>query len=130
MTRSCLDTLHVTNEDHTHCTLITYHPSSIKKHLLPQLSEITHNTTVHRQITDVTGLKKLYLKCFDIIGNFEEKYSFVTDPYVPSVEHAQHKVSIKLQETIEAKLDKIVQQGIITPLTESTEWVNSMAYSP
>ena len=37
---------------------------------------------------------------------------------MPPVHHAQHKVPIGLKEKIEAKLDEIMEQGIITSVTE------------
>ena len=80
----------------------------------------------HRPITDVTELKNRYCKCFDIIGNFDREYSFVTDANMPPVQHSQCKIPIKLQEKIEVKLDDILGQGIIIPVMELAEWVKSM----
>ena len=47
---------------------------------------------------------------------------------MPPAQDAQCKVPIELQEKIGAKPDEMVEQGIITPVMEQTEWVNSMAY--
>ena len=38
------------------------------------------------------------------------------------------KTPIEYQEKIEKELDRMVEQGIIAPVTEPTEWVNSMTY--
>ena len=82
----------------------------------------------HRLITDVTELKKRFPECFDVIRNIEGKYSFVTDLNGPPAQHTQYKIPIALQEKIEAKLHEMVEQGIITPVTEPAKWVNSITY--
>ena len=65
---------------------------------------------------------------FDTIGNFEGEYSFVTGPNVPLPQYTECRIPIELQEKIEAKIDEMVEQGIITSIMEPTEWVNSMIY--
>ena len=52
----------------------------------------------------------------------------VTDPNVPPSQHAMHKIPIEYQEKIEKELDRMEEQGIITKVTEPTEWVNSITY--
>ena len=78
-------------------------------------------------IRDVTNLMKSYPKQFDIIGSFECEYHMTTNLHIPPVQHAMRKTSIEYQEKIEQELDKMIQ-GIITPITEPTEWVNSITY--
>ena len=39
-----------------------------------------------------------------------------------------HKIPIEYQEKIEKELDRMEEQGIITKVTELTEWVNSITY--
>ena len=74
------------------------------------------NSVQHRPITDATELKKKHPKCFDVIGKFEGEYSFVTNPSVPQVQHAQYNIPIKLQKKTEVKHDEMVEQAIITPV--------------
>ena len=62
------------------------------------------------------------------LGTLKENTAFFIDPNVPSVQHAQHKIPIKVQERIEGKLNQMAEQGMITPVTEPTEWVNSTTY--
>ena len=92
--------------------------------LLPKLCEVKPTST----ITDVTQLMEHYPEQFDIIGNFQGEYHMVTDPNVPPVQHAMRKTPIEYQEKIGQELDRMVEQGIITPVTEPTEWVNSITY--
>ena len=84
-----------------------------------------HNTTEYMPVTNVTKLKNRYPKCFDVKGNFEGEFSFVTDPSVPPAQHAECKVPVELQEKTEAKHGEMVEQGMITPVLEAAEWVNS-----
>ena len=51
-----------------------------------------------------------------------------TDPSIPPVQHACHKVPIAYKEPIETALQEMVNLGIITPVTEPTEWVSSLTY--
>ena len=44
------------------------------------------------------------------------------------VQHTHRKVPITAREKIEQALQHMVDQGIITPVTEPTEWVSSLTY--
>ena len=96
--------------------------------LLPQLSEVNQTGTTEGRITSVADLMKRYPKQFDVIGKFEGEYHMVTDPNVPPSQHAMRKIPIEYQEKIEKELDRMEEQGIITKVTEPTEWVNSITY--
>ena len=69
-----------------------------------------------------------YPKQFDVTGNSEGEYHIVTDPNVPPSQQAMCKIPIEYQEKIEKELDRMEEQGIITKVTEPTEWVNSITY--
>ena len=96
--------------------------------LLPQLSEVNQTGTTEGRIRSVADLMKRYPKQFDVIGKFEGEYHMVTDPNVPPSQHAMRKIPIEYQEKIEKELDRMEEQGIITKVTEPTEWVNSITY--
>ena len=96
--------------------------------LLPQLSEVNQTGTTEGRIRSVADLMKRYPKQFDVIGKFEGEYHMVTDPNVPPSQHAMCKIPIEYQEKIEKELDRMEEQGIITKVTEPTEWVNSITY--
>ena len=51
-----------------------------------------------------------------------------TNPNIPHVQHAMRKTCIEYQEKIELELDKMIQQVIITPVTDPFRWVNSITY--
>ena len=56
------------------------------------------------------------------------QYTIRVDPAIPPVQHAWRKVPIEAREEIEKALQKMVNNGIITPVTEPTEWVSSLTY--
>ena len=96
--------------------------------LLPQLSEVNQNGTTEGRFRSVADLMKRYPKQFDVIGKFDGEYHMVTDSNVPPSQHAMCKIPIEYQEKIEKELDRMEEQGIITKVTEPTEWVNSIMY--
>ena len=55
-------------------------------------------------------------------------YTIRVDTSINSVQHATRKVPIEAKEEIEKALQKIVNNGIITPVTEPTKWVSSLTY--
>ena len=55
-------------------------------------------------------------------------YTIRLDPSVSPVQHARRKVPIECREAIEKLLQDMVDQAIITPVTEPTEWVSSLTY--
>ena len=96
--------------------------------LLPQLSEVNQTGTTEGRIRSVADLMKRYPKQFDVIGKFDGEYHIVTDPNVQPSQHAMCKVPVEYQKKIEKELDRMEEQGIITKVTEPTEWVNFITY--
>ena len=103
-------------------------PKFDQNKLLPQLSEVNQTAHPEGPIQRVEDLQRRYPELFDVIGKFEGEYHMVTDPNVPPSQHAMRKVPIEYQEKIEKELDRMEEQGIITKVTEPTEWVNSITY--
>ena len=56
------------------------------------------------------------------------QYTIRVDSSVPPEQHGQRKVPIKAREEIEKALQKMVDNGNIAPVTESTKWVSSLTY--
>ena len=84
-----------------------------------------HNFTV-KDVQDIISLKNAFSQSFDTTGNMV--YTICLDPSVPPVQHARCKVPIECREAIERFLQDMVDQSIITPVTEPTEWVSSLTY--
>ena len=55
-------------------------------------------------------------------------YTIHLDPSIPPVQHARRKIPTECREAIEKLLQDMVDQGIIAPVTEPTEWVSSLTY--
>ena len=55
-------------------------------------------------------------------------YTICLDPSISPVQRAHHKVPIECREAIEKLLQDMVDQEIIAPVTETTEWVSSLTY--
>ena len=55
-------------------------------------------------------------------------YTIKTNPSIPPVQHAQHKVPIEYQEQIECTLDDMIGKGVIAPVSQPSEWVLSLTY--
>ena len=68
---------------------------------------------------------KEFADVFKGIGCLPGEYSIKIDPSVPQVIHPPHRVPIALKEKFKAKLDSLVDQNIITPVTKPTSWDNS-----
>ena len=56
------------------------------------------------------------------------QYTIKLDTSIHPVQHARRKVPIEAREEIEKALQKMVDNEIITPVTEPTEWVSSLTY--
>ena len=70
---------------------------------------------------------KEYKDCFDKVGRFPgEKYHIqLIDNPVPVI-HAPRTVPVHILPLYKAELDKMQAEDIIVPVTEPTEWVNSI----
>jgi hypothetical protein len=67
-----------------------------------------------------------YADCFSGIGCFEGEFHITLDPAVPPVIHPPRRVPEALQEPLKKELDALEAQGIITKVSEPTDWVNSL----
>ena len=85
-----------------------------------------HFTTDH--VCDIITLKQSFPQSFDRVGSLPGTYTIRTDPSISPVQHARHKVPIEYKEPIEATLEEMVDLGIITSVSEPTEWVSSLTY--
>ena len=69
----------------------------------------------------------MYLECFSGICTFKNnRYHIELDSKVKPVIHPPWKIALSLQPKLERELDDMVKQGIIVPVDEPTDWVNSL----
>ena len=71
----------------------------------------------------------VYTDHFEGIGCFPRTYTIHLHDNAKPVIHAPHKCPIAMHPLVHEKLDEFLEQEIIVPVTEPTEWVFSLAYS-
>ena len=96
-------------------------------------------TTEHKKVKqDLDNLKLLnttqdliqvYPDRFKGIGYIPGTYHITLHNDAKSVIHTPQKCPIAMQPLVHEKLNEFLEQGIITPVEESTDWVSSLAYS-
>ena len=74
-------------------------------------------------------LIKAYPDQFEGIGKFLGTYYIYLRYNAIPVVHTPQKCPITIRPLVDKKLDKLLEQEVIVPVTESTDWVASLAYS-
>ena len=68
--------------------------------------------------------------CFEGLGTFDMKpYHITLDPNAEPVIHAPRTVPVHLQNMFRKEVDAMVELGVLTPVSEPTDWVNSIVLS-
>jgi hypothetical protein len=80
-------------------------------------------------INSKDDLVKLYPDRFKGIGSFKGTFHITLDPSVPPVVHAPRRCPIHLRDELKYELEEMENIGVITKVTEPTDWVSSLAYS-
>lgn len=71
-----------------------------------------------------------YGDCFEGLGTFNMKpYHITLDPQATPVIHPPRTVPVHVHEMYKKELKKMEELGVITPVNEPTEWVNSIVIS-
>ena len=95
-------------------------------------------TTERQQIQkDLTNLQlntkedliKAYPDRLEGIGRFPGTYHITLRNDAKPIVHAPRKCPIAMRPLVREKLDEFLEQGIIVPVEEPTDWVSSLAYS-
>ena len=82
-----------------------------------------------KPINSKDDLIKAYPDRFEGIGKFPGTYHiYLKEDAIPVV-HTPRKCPIAIRPLVDKKLDKLLEQDIIVPVTEPTDWVSSLAYS-
>ena len=82
-----------------------------------------------KAINSKDDLIKAYPDWFEGIGKFPGTYYIFLREDAKPVVHTPRKCSIAIQPPVDKKLDKLLEQEVIIPVTEPTDWVSSLAYS-
>ena len=68
--------------------------------------------------------------CFEGLGTFDMKpYQITLDPNAEPVIHAPRTVPVHLQNMFRKEVDAMVELGVLIPVSEPTDWVNSIVLS-
>lgn len=62
----------------------------------------------------------------DELGELPITYSMTIDPSVQPVVRPAHRIPLAMQDRVKAELDRMETLGVITPVSEPTDWVSSM----
>ena len=77
-------------------------------------------------ITSKDQILAQYPDVFEGIGKFlGPPYTIHLDPSVPSKQTPCWPVPIHLKESFKKEIDKMLQAGVLKPVTEATPWMNS-----
>ena len=75
------------------------------------------------------GLIKVYLDHFEGIGKFPGIYHIHLNEDAIPVVHTPRKCLIAIRPLVDKKLDKLLEQEVIVPVIELTDWISSLTYS-
>ena len=85
----------------------------------------THEAVQAKKLT-VCTVKAEYPDVFQGLGRLKDSYSIEIDESVRPVVHAPRRVPVPVREKVRKKLDELESDGVLTPVTEATDWVSSM----
>ncbi|XP_041464585.1 uncharacterized protein K02A2.6-like [Lytechinus variegatus] len=80
-------------------------------------------------LRDKRDLQQRFPDCFTGIGRFPGEFHITLMEDAHPVVHASRKLPIHLQKELKEELDRMQELGVITRVTEPTDWVSSLAVS-
>ena len=106
-----------------HSRVETSMPSNVQDSLhVPE----TKQKRPHKKITNKDLIMRHYPDVFQGIGQFlGPPYTMHLDPSIQPKQIPCRPVPIHLKETFKKEIDKMLQAGVLKPLTEATPWINS-----
>ena len=105
---------------------MTYLPSSPKRPTL-EYAKTRHDLT--SPLNSSKDLIKAYPDQFEGIGQLPGTYHIILCGDVKPVVHVARKCPNTVSPLVHEKLDEFIDQGIIVPVEEPTDWVSLLAYS-
>ena len=87
------------------------------------------DTQTHTPLDEKSFLNE-FSDCFEGLGTFNMKpYHITLDPEAQPVIHAPRAVPVRLQGMYKEGLNNMVELGVLIPVSEPTDWVNSIVLS-
>ena len=77
------------------------------------------------KLTEI-DLKAEYADVFRGLGRLKDSYSIEIDDSIRPVVHAPRRIPVPMRNKVHEKLEQLVNEGVITPVTDATDWVSSM----
>ena len=77
------------------------------------------------KLTEI-NVKAEYVDVFQGLGRLKDSYQMQIDDSIRPVVHAPRRVPVPIRNKIHEKLEQLVNEGVITPVTDATGWVSSM----
>ena len=79
----------------------------------------------HNMITSKDQIMRQYVDVFNGIGKFlGPPYTIHLDPSIQPKQTPYRPVPIHLKEAFKKEIDKVLQAGVLKPVTEATPWIN------
>ena len=92
----------------------------------PPQTPIMKQHKPHKMITSQEQIMRQYPDVFNGIGKFPgPPYTIHLDPTIQPKQTPCRLVPICLKEAFKKEIDKILQAGVLKPVTEATPWINS-----
>ena len=83
----------------------------------------------HKMITSKDQIMKQYLDVIDSIGKFPgPPYTIHLNPSIQLKQTPCRPVPMHLKEAFKKEIDKMLQAGVLKPVTEATPWINSFVF--
>ena len=94
---------------------------------LVALSNDVHQLSVN---TDANLQQKIFTEYADLfkdeLGKLPVTYSMKLDPEVHPAVRPARRIPVAMQDRVKTELERMVDLGVITPVSEPTEWVSAM----
>ncbi|XDV53655.1 hypothetical protein PO909_022102 [Leuciscus waleckii] len=89
-----------------------------------------HKFNTRFQTQDINLPHKIFIEYADLfkdeLGKLPVTYSMKIDPDVQPVVRPTRRIPVAMQDRVIAELERMADLGVITPVSEPTEWVSSM----
>ena len=87
-----------------------------KEAMAPEKMSVNATSDIFQEYADV----------FEGIGCLDESYHIEIDPSVKPVIHPPRRVPVTLKDPLKKELNRMVEEGILAPVKDPTDWVSSM----
>lgn len=102
-------------------------PDCLKMNIISLKDEV-HEISFHKDMSLSKEIFTEYADLFDEeLGNLPVTYSVKINPEVTPVVRPTRRIHVAMCDKVEAELKNMMRLGVITPISEPTEWVSSMA---